>query len=227
MAPKRSQLAAMKTHYHKADFSELLERNRHWADTVREERPAFFSQLAAGQGPRFLWIGCSDSRVPAEEITGTHTGEIFVHRNIANMVIHTDLNMLSVLEYAVDVLKVEHVIVCGHYGCGGVNAALQTSDLGLLNKWLRHIKEVYRMHHDELNAISTEQDRIDRLVELNTLEQLANLAKTSFVQKAWWQGQSLMLHAWIFDLHSGRLKELGKLDADSPMDPLFRFDFGD
>jgi len=164
--------------------------------------------LAMGQKPEYLWIGCSDSRVPANEITGTESGEMFVHRNIANMVVHSDMNMLSVLSYAVEVLKVKHVIVCGHYGCGGVIAAMGNKKYGLIDNWLRHIKDVYRIHFKELDAIKNEEERVRRFVELNVIEQVFDLGKTSIVQNAWSNGQELHLHGWVYGIDDGVVKDL-------------------
>ena len=166
-------------------YEKLLQENKNWAIEQVKKDPSFFSRLSHIQTPEFLWIGCSDSRVPADKITGTQPGEIFVHRNIANMVVHTDINLLSVLEYAVEVLKIKHIIVCGHYGCGGVRAAMSKESFGIINKWLRNIKDVYRMHEAEINNEKTEEGKANKLVELNVREQILNLAKTSIVQKAW------------------------------------------
>jgi carbonic anhydrase len=171
-----------------------------------------------------LWIGCSDSRVPANEITGTQPGEIFVHRNIANMVVHTDLNLLSVLQYAVEVLKVKHVIVCGHYGCGGVQAAMTQKSLGIINKWLRNIKDVYRFHREEVDSIKDEVEKTNRLVELNVQEQVLNLAKTSIIQKAWKENQAPDLHGWVYGLHNGLIKPLLEMPAGTHIDKLYEFD---
>ena len=171
--------------------------------------PNFFENLSKGQMPEYLWIGCSDSRVPAESITGTEPGEMFVHRNIANMVVHSDMNMLSVLSYAVEVLKVKHVIVCGHYGCGGVMAAMKNQQFGLIDNWLRHIKDVYRYHHNELDAIEDETLRARRFVEVNVQEQVHDLGKTSIVQNAWKRNQPLHLHGWVYDIHDGLINDLG------------------
>jgi carbonic anhydrase len=178
---------------------------------VEEEKkmnPDYFEDLAAAQTPEFLWIGCSDSRVPANQVTGTKPGEIFVHRNIANMVIHSDMNMLSVLSYAVEVLKVKHIIVCGHYGCGGVLAAMGNKQFGLIDNWLRHIKDVYRYHHTELDAIEDIDQRGRRLVELNVIEQVNDLGKTSIVQNAWKNNQPLHIHGWVYDLKDGLINDL-------------------
>lgn len=201
----------------------LLLQNKAWSQLKQLQDPEFFQRLAFTQAPRFLWIGCSDSRVPADAITGTQPGEIFVHRNIANMVVHTDLNLLSVLAYAVNVLKVEHVIVCGHHGCGGVRAAMSDQDFGFLNEWLRNIKEVYADHHDEVNAISDPVKREDHMVELNVITQVLNLAKTSIVQKAWKERQGPVLHAWVYDLGDGILQELKTVSSPEDLPSVFRY----
>ena len=198
-------------------LSELFEKNRRWAERVSRERPGFFNELSEQQRPRFLWIGCSDSRVPANEIVGLDPGELFVHRNVANVVVHTDLNCLSVLQYAVDVLKVEHVIVCGHYGCGGVTAAAQGVPLGLIDNWLRHIQDVADRHRAALDGITDDTRRVDRLCELNVIEQAANVVRTSIVQEAWGRGQSLTVHAWIYALRDGLLRDL-KFSVRAPGD---------
>jgi carbonic anhydrase len=171
--------------------------------------PNFFDELADKQNPEYLWIGCSDSRVPANQITGTKPGDVFVHRNIANMVVHSDMNMLSVLSYAVDFLQVKHIIVCGHYGCGGVLAAMNNKQLGLIDNWLRHIKDVYRYHHVELDAIADKELRARRFVEVNVMEQVHDLGKTSIVQNAWKRGQNLHLHGWAYDVKDGLINDLG------------------
>ena len=173
-----------------------------------EKDPDFFNRLANGQQPPLLWIGCSDSRVPANEIIGAQPGEVFVHRNIANMVIHTDMSMLSVLDYAVNVLNVKHIIVCGHYGCGGVQAAMGNKQIGLIDNWIRHIKDVYRHHATELNAIDGEKDRFNRFVELNVFEQVFDLAKTSIVQGAWKKKKELHIHGWVYDIADGLINDL-------------------
>ncbi len=196
-------------------YKQLLENNKKWVATKLEENPRFFDDLAHGQQPPLLWIGCADSRVPANEIIGAQPGEVFVHRNIANMVVHSDMNMLSVLDYAVNVLKVKHVIVCGHYGCGGVQAAMTNQSFGLIDNWIRHIKDVYRLHHGELNAIKDERKRFDRFVELNVVEQVNDLAKTSIVQTAWKQGQSVHIHGWVYDIADGIIRDLGVSIKDS------------
>lgn len=189
-------------------YQQLLENNKKWVESKLELDENFFSKLADGQQPPLLWIGCADSRVPANEIIGAQPGEVFVHRNIANMAIPSDMNMLSVLDYAVNALKVKHVIVCGHYGCGGVKAAMGNQSYGLVDNWIRHIKDNYRLHKQELNSIENEQERFDRFVELNVLEQVSSLAKTSIVQKAWENGQELHLHGWVYGVGSGIVKDL-------------------
>ena len=205
-------------------YEKLLLQNKAWAAETLNEDPQFFDRLLHVQTPEFLWIGCSDSRVPPNEITGTQPGEIFIHRNIANMVVHTDLNMLSVLEYAVNVLKVRHVIVCGHYGCGGVKAAMTRHSVGIINKWLRNIKDVYRFHRDEIDSIADEDAKTNKLIELNVKEQVMNLAKTSIVQKAWKERQAPHLHGWVYDLHDGVIKPVFEMEAGAHLDPLYEFD---
>ncbi|HSK14177.1 MAG TPA: carbonate dehydratase [Phnomibacter sp.] len=205
-------------------YEKLLLENKAWAREKVKEDPEFFKRLANVQSPEFLWIGCSDSRVPANEITGTAPGEIFVQRNIANMVIHTDLNLLSVLEYAVVVLKVKHIIVCGHYGCGGVKAAMTHKSLGIINKWLRNIKDVYRIHEEELMAITDDEKRVDRLVELNVQEQVMNLAKTSIVQHAWHTENRPHLHGWVYGLANGLLKPVFDMPPGTRMDHIYEYD---
>ncbi|MEY4459137.1 MAG: hypothetical protein RIT38_342 [Bacteroidota bacterium] len=190
-------------------YLRLLENNKNWVKEQLDLDPNFFENLSKGQTPEYLWIGCSDSRVPANQITGTEPGEVFVHRNIANMVVHSDMNMLSVLSYAVDVLKVKHIIVCGHYGCGGVIAAMKNQQFGLIDNWLRHIKDVYRYHHVELDAIEDENLRARRFVEVNVQEQVHDLGKTSIVQNAWKRNQPLHIHGWVYDIHDGIIDDLG------------------
>ena len=203
----------------------LLKENKTWASGKIEDDPEYFERLSHLQTPQFLWIGCSDSRVPANEITGTQPGEIFVHRNIANLVIHTDLNLLSVLEYAVNHLKVKHVIICGHYGCGGIKAAMTKHDFKqVLNMWLRNIKDVYRLHRDELESISDEEKRADRLTELNVKEQVLHLAKTSIIQRAWKNEQRPQLHGWVYGLKDGLIKPVFQMSSDSHIDPLYEYD---
>lgn len=205
----------------------LLLANKAWIKEKLALRPDFFKQLAKEQKPEFLWIGCSDSRVPAEEITGTQPGELFVHRNIANVMVHTDFNLLSVLQFAVDFLKVKHIIVCGHYGCGGVKAALSHQRFGLLNKWLRNIKDVYRLHREDIESHQDDVSRLNRLVELNVIEQVNNLAKTSIVQRAWHKEGRPVIHGWVYGLDSGELKELLKMSSNSTLEDIYRFDFSD
>ena len=189
-------------------YKSLLDNNKVWVSDNLEKDPDFFNRLANGQQPPLLWIGCSDSRVPANEIIGAQPGEVFVHRNIANMVIHTDISMLSVLDYAVNVLNVKHIIVCGHYGCGGVQAAMGNKHIGLIDNWIRHIKDVYRHHATELNAIDAEKDRFNRFVELNVVEQVFDLAKTSIVQGAWNNNKDLHIHGWVYDIADGLINDL-------------------
>jgi carbonic anhydrase len=205
-------------------YEKLLLENKAWAAEKIADDPDFFNRLAHLQTPDFLWIGCSDSRVPANEITGTQPGEIFVHRNVANMVVHTDLNLLTVLEYAVNYLKVKHVIVCGHYGCGGVAASMTNNNFGIINKWLRNIKDVYRFHRTELDAIPQSEDRTNRLVELNVQEQVMNLAKTSIIQKAWANEQRPHLHGWVYGLKDGLIKPVFEMPAGTHIDSLYEFD---
>jgi carbonic anhydrase len=205
-------------------YDKLLLENKAWAAEKVQNDPNYFKKLSGIQTPEFLWIGCSDSRVPANEITGTAPGEIFVHRNIANMVVHTDVNLLSVLEYAVRFLKVKHVIVCGHYGCGGVKASMAQHNLGIINKWIMHIKDVQRIHAEELQAITDDDARTNRLVELNVIEQVTNLAKTSVIQKAWKDREGPHLHGWVYGLENGLIKPIFELPAGSRLDPLYEYD---
>jgi carbonic anhydrase len=193
----------------------LLTKNKEWVAEQLARDPDYFKKLADGQRPHSLWIGCADSRVPANVITGTRAGDIFVHRNIANVVVHDDLNMLSVLQYAVEVLQVQHVIVCGHYGCGGIKAALTHQNLGLINKWLRYIKDVYRLHERELRSYSDSDSLERRMVELNIIEGVRGLAKTSIVQQAWARRKMPVLHGWVYDLHDGILRDLGVTMSDT------------
>jgi carbonic anhydrase len=210
---------------HIESYEKLLLENKAWAaERVSGDRD-FFNRLALLQNPEFLWIGCSDSRVPANEITGTQPGEIFVHRNIANLVIHTDVNLLSVVEYAVTHLRVKHVIVCGHYGCGGIKAAMGNHDYKqVLNMWLRNIKDVYRHNRDELDAIPNEELRTDRLTELNVIEQVQRLSKTSIIQRAWKHEQRPDLHGWVYGLKDGLINPVFEMKANSTIDPLYQFD---
>ncbi len=206
-------------------YEKLLSENKAWAEGKVRDNPEFFNQLARLQTPEFLWIGCSDSRVPANEITGTQPGEIFVHRNIANLVINTDVNVLSVLDFAVNHLKVKHVIICGHYGCGGIRAATTKNDFKpVLNMWLRNIKDVYRLHREELDGIATEENRCDRLTELNVQEQIQNLAKTSIIQRAWKNENRPDLHGWVYGLKDGIIKPIVEMKAGTHIDPLYEYD---
>lgn len=205
-------------------YERLLLENKAWAIEKLTDDPNYFKRLVDVQTPDFLWIGCSDSRVPANEITGTQPGEIFVHRNIANMVIHTDLNLLSVLQYAVEVLKVKHIIVCGHYGCGGVKAAMTNHNFGIINKWIRNIKDVHRFHREEIDAITDENTQLNRMIELNVQEQVLNLAKTSIVQKSWKERQGPDLHGWVYGLHDGLVKPIYEMSAGTHIDEIYEFD---
>ncbi|MCE2686736.1 MAG: carbonate dehydratase [Cryomorphaceae bacterium] len=189
-------------------YNQLLDNNKKWVAGKLAQDPDYFKKLARGQKPPVLWIGCADSRVPANEIIGAGPGEVFVHRNIANMVVHSDMNMLSVLDYAVNVLQVKHIIVCGHYGCGGVQTAMTNKHVGLIDNWIRHIKDVYRLHRPELDAITDEAARFDRFVELNVFEQVLDLGKTSIVQAAWERGQEVHVHGWVYAIHDGMIRDL-------------------
>ncbi len=205
-------------------FEKLLHENKKWAAELITKDPDYFNRLSQLQEPEFLWIGCSDSRVPANEITGTQPGEIFVHRNVANLVINTDVNMLSVLDFAVTQLKVKHVIVCGHYGCGGIQAAITKKDFKpVLNMWLRNIKDVYRLHREDLDAIKDEDTRCDRLTELNVKEQVYNLAKTSIIQRAWKNENRPDLHGWVYGLKDGIIKPVFDMKAGTHIDPLYEY----
>jgi len=190
-------------------LDDLLEKNRKWAQAIRERDPDFFPKLSRQQAPTYLWIGCSDSRVPANEICGLLPGEIFVHRNVANIVVHSDLNCLSVMQYAVDVLKVRHIIVCGHYGCGGVRAALGTQRYGLIDNWLRHVQDVTNKYTDHLACIADDSARVDRLCELNVIDQVLNAAATTVVQSAWERNQPIAVHGWVYGLKDGLVRHLG------------------
>lgn len=206
-------------------IEKLLLENKAWSSEIKADDPEYFERLSHLQTPEFLWIGCSDSRVPADRITGTQPGEIFVHRNIANLVIHTDVNLLSVLDYAVNHLKVNHVIVCGHYGCGGVKAAMTNHDFKyVLNMWLRNIKDVYRLYTKELDTIADIEKRADRLVELNVREQVLHLAKTSIIQRAWKYDRRPQLHGWVYGLRDGLIKPILDMDAGTAIDPLYQYD---
>jgi len=189
-------------------LKDLFDKNKKWAKKLKKSDPDFFLKLSRQQNPEYLWIGCSDSRVPANEIVDMLPGEIFVHRNIANLVIHTDLNCLSVIQYAVEVLKVKHIIVCGHYGCGGIQTAMDKKDYGLIDNWLRNIKDIYRSHQDKIDSLQNDKDKINLLCELNVIEQVANICHTSIVQSAWKSGQALTVHGWIYSIEDGILKDL-------------------
>lgn len=206
-------------------YNEYLENNKKWVNKMLTSDPEYFSRLAKGQKPPLLWIGCADSRVPANEIIGALPGEVFVHRNIANMVVHTDMNMLSVLDYGVNVLKVKHVIVCGHYGCGGVRAAMANQQYGLIDNWLRHIKDVYRYYQEELERIEDPSTRENRFVELNVIEQVYDLSKTSIIQNAWRTQGGPYIHGWVYDINHGLIKDL-KVSVNDNMDipKIYRFD---
>jgi len=206
-------------------IKDLLQGNVTWVKNTLKHDPDFFDKLAKGQSPQFLWIGCSDSRVPATEITNAMPGSIFVQRNIANMVVHTDSNLLSVVNYAVKVLRVKHIIVCGHYGCGGVKAAMSNENFGFLDNWLMHIKDVYRMHHKELDNIENEEKRVDRYVELNIIEQVNNLAKVSFIQEEWDGGDFPYIHGWVYSLKDGLLKDLNvTMNSNSDLEKVYQYD---
>lgn len=207
-------------------YKKILDNNKKWVENKLAISPNYFKNLADGQNPPLLWIGCSDSRVPANEIIGAEPGEVFVHRNIANMVLHTDMNMLSVLDYAVNALKVKHVIVCGHYGCGGVKAAMGNTSIGIIDNWIRHIKDVYRFHHEELDTITDEKERFNKFVEINVKEQVMDLAKTSIVQNAWRNGQELSLHGWVYGLNDGYVTDLGvNFSCDKDLDDVYQLKF--
>ena len=191
------------------DLHRLLDQNRAWAEDIKASDPDFFQNLSKQQSPKFLWIGCADSRVPSTQLAGMIPGEMFVHRNVANLVVHTDFNCLSVMQYAVDVLKVEHIIVCGHDGCGGVKAAMGNLQFGLIDNWLRHVQDVVHEHQEELAKIEDDDKRVDRLCELNVIEQVRNVGRTTIVQSAWQRGQELVIHGWIYGLQDGLLRDLG------------------
>ncbi|MEI6523389.1 MAG: carbonic anhydrase [Bacteroidota bacterium] len=205
-------------------FEKLLLENKAWAKEKLENDPDFFNNLAGIQNPEFLWIGCSDSRVSANEITGTQPGEIFVHRNIANMVVHTDLNLLSVLDYAVNHLHVKHIIVCGHYGCGGIKASMTKHSFGILNKWLRNIKDVYRIHRKEIDALQSEDEKVNMLTELNVKEQCLNLIQTSIVQKSWKHNGFPQIHGWVYGLSNGIIKPIIDIPVGTHLDDIYEFD---
>ncbi|OOG74211.1 carbonate dehydratase [Flavobacterium sp. A45] len=207
-------------------YKKILENNKKWVEDQLDLDPEYFKDLAKSQQPPLLWIGCSDSRVPANEIIGAKPGEVFVHRNIANMVIHSDMNMLSVLDYAVNVLKVKHVIVCGHYGCGGVKAAMGNDSIGIIDNWIRHIKDIYRLHDKYLNSILDEDERFNAFVEINVKEQVFDLAKTSIIQSAWNNGNEVTIHGWVYGLNSGFVTDLGvNFSSDKDLDEVYQLNF--
>ena len=207
-------------------YKKILDNNKKWVENKLAISPNYFKNLADGQNPPLLWIGCSDSRVPANEIIGAEPGEVFVHRNIANMVVHTDMNMLSVLDYAVNVLKVKHVLVCGHYGCGGIKAAMGNSSIGIIDNWIRHIKDVYRLHNEYLDSIQDEDKRFNTFVEINVKEQVFDLAKTSIVQSAWKNEQELTLHGWVYGLNSGFVTDLQvNISSNKDLDEVYQLKF--
>lgn len=207
------------------DYQNLLAANKEWASRMVKEDPEFFERLVDIQKPNFLWIGCSDSRVPPNEITQTRPGDIFIHRNVANLAVHTDMNMLSVLQYAVEVLEVKHIVVCGHYGCGGVKAAMSRHSFGMINKWLRHIKDVYRLHQPELLKIADDEQRLNRLIELNVIEQVNNIAETSIVQRAWKKRTAPHIHGWVYDLHNGIINPISEIMAnDHLQNEIYEYD---
>lgn len=206
-------------------YKQLLLENKAWAQEKKEHDPTFFERLAVTQKPDFLWIGCSDSRVDPNEFGQTKPGEVFIHRNIANVVVHTDLNLLSVMQYAVEVLKINHVVVCGHYGCGGIKAAMSRRSFGMIDKWLRQIKEVYRLHQSEINAETDKEERVNRLVEWNVREQLYNVAKTGIIQRAWKEGNRPQLHGWVYDMNDGIIKPILEINPGDPLpDPIFQYE---
>ncbi|MBD1208637.1 MAG: carbonic anhydrase [Ignavibacteria bacterium] len=207
-------------------YKKLLLANRAWVEEKLSVKADYFERTYPEQKPEFLWIGCADSRVPETDITGTEQGDIFVHRNIANLVVHTDFNFLSVLQYAVETLHVKHIVICGHYGCGGVLNAMSHKDLGLLNKWLRYIKDVYRYHEAELEAIGDEKARFDRLVELNVIEQCRNVTETSIVQRAWEKEHFPYVHGWVYDIRTGLIKDLALLKPGEDINSIYHYDFG-
>ncbi len=204
-------------------YRKLLQNNAEWASEQIQQDPEYFSRLTELQAPEILWIGCSDSRVPADRITGTHPGEIFVHRNISNLVVHTDLNLLSVLQFAVEILKVRHIIVCGHHNCGGVAAAMSNKSYGLMDQWIWNIKNVYRQHRDEIDAVDTHEEKQHLLTELNVKEQVLNLAKTSIIQNAWKREHYPHLHGWVYDLRDGIVNPIFDMLAGTPVDPIFEY----
>ena len=206
------------------ELTHLAAKNRRWAEAIKAQDPDFFERLSHQQTPDYLWIGCADSRVPANQIIGMDPGEVFVHRNVANLVLHTDLNLLSVLHFAVEYLKVKHVIVCGHYGCGGVDAAYDNKSLGLIDTWLRNIKDTYQRHREELETLPNRAARVDRLCELNVMAQVRRVAQTPIVQNAWRRSQSLSIHGWIYSIRDGLLQDLQvRINGPEQVDPIYRF----
>lgn len=205
-------------------YEKLLADNKDWAKEQLIADPNFFKRLESQQSPEYLWIGCSDSRVPPNQITKTQPGEMFIHRNIANLVVNTDFNMLSVLQYAVEVLKVKHVIVCGHYNCGGVKAAMSNQGFGLIDNWLKEIKDIYRIHKDEVDAIIDDKKRFNKMVEINVQQQVINLAKTAIVQGAWKNGQQLYLHGWVYALSDGIIKPVCEINSETEIDSLYHYE---
>lgn len=203
----------------------LILENKAWAQSRRDNDPEYFTKMARDQNPQFLWIGCADSRVPPSEITNTDPGEMFVHRNIANLVVHTDINLLSVLQYAVEVLKIPHIIVCGHYNCGGVRAAITGQSYGLIDNWVRHIKDTFFQHKEEIQSIEGELNKVNRLVELNVIEQVHNVARTAIIQKAWKERQYPYVHGWVYDLDTGLLKQTAMVGPQDEMDKVYRYTF--
>ena len=207
-------------------YERLLKHNKAWASERLKVDEFFFEKLTKEQKPDFLWIGCSDSRVPADQVTGTQPGEIFVHRNVANLVHHTDMNLLSVLQYAVEVLKVRHILVVGHYNCGGIKTAMGNTDVGLISNWLHNVKDVYHQHSEELDGIADENKRLDRLTELNVIHQVNNLAETTIIQKAWHENNEFpQLHGWVFEMHTGFIKPIVEVGPNLKMNKIYRFDF--
>ena len=204
-------------------FEKILQDNKEWAAKQLKNDPEYFKRLVEIQAPEILWIGCSDSRVPADRITATEPGEIFVHRNVANLVVHTDLNLLSVLQYAVEILKVKHIIVCGHYNCGGIIAAINNQSLGLIDKWLWNIKNVYRLHREEIDSLATKEEKIKLLTELNVKEQVMNLSKTSIIQKSWKHTNCPDLHGWVYDLRDGIIDPIFEMPAGTALDNLYQY----
>ena len=212
----------------KNELKHLFGQNLEWSKKMKAEDVHFFDKLVGQQAPEYLWIGCSDSRVPANEIVGLLPGELFVHRNVANIVIHTDFNCLSVIQYAVEILKVKHVIICGHYGCGGVKAAMDTKAFGLIDNWLHSIKNIYKRSQHQLEHLATEQEKLDKMCELNVIQQVHNLCYTSIVQEAWHKGQPLSVHGWIYDIKDGILKNLGiTVDGQDQIEPIYHLTGGD